>query len=374
MFSLAALFFRARLRRAAGRCSVATRRVAKTLIRGRFAFFAFFAHQQPEKRKRAPLPERVTPVHQLVRPAHEPALHGALPVRQPPREFVQVERVARFDAAERHGGEPAEGVAPVRLRAGLARDASLVRLAAPHETRHAVAQIRIIDAAQVRDGERGVAPAHIRLAAVVHTEAARAFVFAPAEEIAHGVSVNDRGGGVRGDVREAANSRVRRREVRHLAGAAAEPTVGALAQRQKRDDVVREVRGQGLAEQRQRVHDPVAQPAPRRVQHDEARAEPPQGLQQVRDVLFALQHRDGGFPVAGRCGVCGIGEAGRHRARVDAPRGELQLPLRGGGLGGETETLHPETVHRGPGRAADTASADGSRNGVVRERNTRNKS
>ena len=247
----------------------------------------------------------------------------------------------------------------MRLRAGLARDAALVRLAPAHEPGHARAQrAHVLDAAQVRDGERGEAAARVRLAAVVHAEPAVRFVFAPHEKRAHGGHVHHRGGGVRGDGREATHRRVRRREVRHLARAAAEPAVRALAQRQKRDDVVRDVRGQGLAEQRQRVRDPVAQPAPRRVEHDEARAEPPQGFQQVRDVLFALQHRDGGFPVAGRFGVRGIGAAGRHRPRVNAPRGELELPLRGGGLGGETETLHAEAVHRGPGRAADTASGD----------------
>ena len=147
----------------------------------------------------------------------------------------------------------------------------------------------------------------------------------------------------------------------HLAGAAAEPAVGVLAEGEELDDVVGEVRGQGLAEEGQGVDDPVAEPASGGVEDDVSGAEMVQGLAEVGDVGVALEDRDGSLPRGGIAGVAPrLGKRLGARANgvgVDVARGELELPLRGGCLRGVAQTLHAEAVHRG-GRGGNRNASD----------------
>ena len=75
-----------------------------------------------------------------------------------------------------------------------------------------------------------------------------------------------------------------------------------LAEGEELDDVVGEVRGQGLAEEGQGVDDPVAEPASGGVEDDVSGAEMVQGLAEVGDVGVALEDRDGSLPRGGIAG------------------------------------------------------------------------
>ena len=182
-----------------------------------------------------------------------------MPVRQPVHELRQVQGVQRV--AEHRRGEAAEGVPAVCLRAGLPRDATFVRLAPRNEIAYARVQFIVLYAEHARDGEGGVAPAGVRLAALVHPVPAAVRVLAPHEKRAELRSIDASDRGIRGDLREARDRRVGWREVWHLPRAAAEAAVGVLAEREELDDVGRGVRRERRAEQRQRVDDPVAEPA-----------------------------------------------------------------------------------------------------------------
>ena len=116
--------------------------------------------------KTRPLPEGVTSVDEFIRPTHEPTLHGTLSVRQPVHELGQVQGVRA--TAQNRRGESAEGVPSVRLRAGLAGDAALVRLAPGGRIRAPRGERRVRQTGEMRDGERGVTPPRVRLAAFVH--------------------------------------------------------------------------------------------------------------------------------------------------------------------------------------------------------------
>ena len=264
-------------------------------------------------------------------------------------ELGEVQRVRA--TAQHRRGESAERVPSVRLRARLAGDAALVRLAPGDESGHPRGEPRVRETGEVRDGERGVTPARVRLAALVHAIAPRGVVVARAEEPKHGDAVDDGEGAGGGDLGEARRRRVGGREVGHLAGAAAEPAVGVLTEGEELDDVVGEVGGQGLAEEGEGVDDPVAEPASGGVEDDVSGAEVVQGLAEVGDVGVALEDRDVRLPRGGIAGVAArLGQrlgARANGAGVDVARGELELPLRGGSLRGVVQTLHAEAVHGG---------------------------
>ena len=261
------------------------------------------------------------------------------------------------------------------LRAGLAAQPALVRLTPRDERGDAPGDLRVREAEEVRDRHRGVTPARVRLAAVVHAVAADAVVAASKEEGAHRGAVDAREGIRGGDLGQARDGGVRRGEVGHLTRAAAETAVGVLAQGEEADDVPSGPGVRGGVEERQRVDDPVAQPASARVEHDVPRAEAAEGLAQVRHVLVALEDGDDVLPpvrargddARGKVRGAVVGaEAGRvagegpgaNRAIVDVPRRELNLPLRHRRLRGEVHALQPERVHR---ERASPETAPGSR-------------
>ena len=72
------------------------------------------------------MPKRITPVHELIRAAVEPPLDRALSHAQPVQKLREVEPSRAV--AQHGGGEPAERVPAVRLRARLSRDPAFVRL------------------------------------------------------------------------------------------------------------------------------------------------------------------------------------------------------------------------------------------------------
>ena len=137
----------------------------------------------------------------------------------------------------------------MRLRAGFARDAPLVRLALRDKRAHPVSQLRVgTNPKQPRHRQGGVAPAGVRLPTLVHPVPARARILASREEgyALGAVHAFDRFEG--GDLGEARDGGVGWGEVRHLPRPAPEPAVGVLAEREKLDDVARRVVAQRLPE------------------------------------------------------------------------------------------------------------------------------